>query len=249
MKVLSIGNSFSEDAQRWLHDISLCGKTKIDTTNLLIGGCTLETHIDCIKNKKAIYCLQGNRVEFIKNASVNEIIENEEFDIITVQQASGFSGRPQSYIPYLSEIVNYIKKYQPNTKLYFHKTWSYEIDSTHGDFAFYNKDQGEMTRRISDCAEMVKRLTDLPIIPVGDFIQYLRDNTKEFDYKNGGNSLCRDGFHLSFDYGRFAAAAVWHKTFTGENVNAESFLKDNPDFDKKIVNVISESLEKFSVEG
>ena len=55
MKVLSIGNSFSEDAHRWLHDISLCGETEIDTTNLLIGGCTLETHLDCVKNKKVSY--------------------------------------------------------------------------------------------------------------------------------------------------------------------------------------------------
>lgn len=249
MKVLSIGNSFSEDAQRFLHDISLCGKTKIDTTNLMIGGCTLETHLNCIKEKKSDYCLQGNGLEYIKNASANEVIENEAFDIVTVQQASGFSGRPQSYIPYLSEIVNYVKKYQGSAKLYFHKTWSYEIDSTHGHFAFYNNSQSEMTRRISDCSEMVQKLIDLPIIPVGDFIQHLRDNTKEFDYKNGGISLCRDGFHLSYDYGRFAAAAVWYKTFTSENVNAELFLKGNPDFDKNLIYIIVKNLETFISKG
>ena len=249
MKVLSIGNSCSEYAGILLHDISLCGQTKIDTNNLMIGGCTLETHLDCIKNRKVSYNFQGNSLEHINNASANEVIENETFDIVTVQQASGFSGRPQSYIPYLEEIVSYIKKYQSGAKIYFHKTWSYEIDSTHGDFAFYNKDQNEMTRRISDCAEMVQRLTGIPVIPVGDFIQYLRDNTDEFNYKNGGLSLCRDGFHLSYDYGRFAAAAVWYKTFSGEKVNAELFLKDKPDFDKKLVNIIIDNLEKFSSRG
>ena len=245
MKVLSVGNSFSEDAQHWLHEISLCGKTKIDTANLMIGGCTLETHLDCIKNKKVSYCLQGNGGEHIKNASANEAIENENFDIVTVQQASGFSGRPQSYIPYLTELVDYVKQYQPKAQIYFHKTWSYETDSTHGHFDFYNKNQAEMCRRISDCAEMVQKLTGLHVIPVGDFIQYLRENTKEFDYKNGGISLCRDGFHLSYDYGRFAAAAVWYKTFTGEKVNTELFIKDKPDFDGKLVKVISDSFEKF----
>ena len=245
MKILSIGNSFSEDAHRWLHDISLCGKTEIDTTNLVIGGCTLETHIDCIKNRKESYNLQDNGIEYIKKASANEVIENEKFDVVTVQQASGFSGRPQSYIPYLLEIVNYVKKNQPKAKLYFHKTWSYEIDSTHDHFAFYNNNQSEMTRRISDCTETVQKLTGLPIIPVGDFIQYLRDNTREFSYKDGGISLCRDGFHLSHDYGRFSAAAVWLKTLTGENVNTELFLKNQPDFDKKLINIITESLEEF----
>jgi len=246
MKVLSIGNSFSEDAGRWLHDISLCGKTKIDTTNLMIGGCTLETHLDCVKNKKVSYALQGNGLEFIRNSSANEVIENEKFDIVTVQQASGFSGRPQSYIPYLTELVDYVKKHQPKAQMFFHKTWSYEIDSTHGHFAFYNNSQDEMTRRISDCAEMVRKLTGLQIIPVGDFIQYLRENTKEFDYKYGGISLCRDGFHLSYDYGRFAAAAVWIKTLTGEIVNAEQFLKGKPDFDKKLLNVIVDALKKLA---
>lgn len=245
MKVLSIGNSFSEDAQRWLHDISLCGKTRIDTTNLMIGGCTLETHWDCIANKKSEYGLQGNALNYIRKTTANEIIENDVFDVVTVQQASGFSGRPQSYVPYLTKLLDYVGKYQPDAKLYFHKTWSYEVNATHAHFNFYNQSQAEMCRRISDCAEMVQKLTDLPIIPVGDFIQYLRDNTKEFDYKNGGISLCRDGFHLSYDYGRFAAASVWHKTFTGEKFNTELFEKGKPDFDDKLLNVITDRLEEF----
>ena len=245
MKVLSIGNSFSEDAHRWLHDISLCVGTRIDTANLIIGGCTLETHMDCIANKKTRYALQGNGGDHIRSASANEVIEGEAFDIITVQQASGYSGKPQSYIPYLTDLIAYIKKYQPNARICFHKTWSYEIDSTHDHFNFYGCSQSEMYRRIDDCAEMVQKLTGLPIIPAGDFIQYLRDNTDEFGYKNGGLSLCRDGFHLSLDYGRFAAAAVWIKAFTGENVNAEAFLKDKPDFDEKLIKVITNNIENF----
>ncbi|MBO4433136.1 MAG: DUF4886 domain-containing protein [Clostridia bacterium] len=245
MKVLSIGNSFSEDAQRWLHDISLCGDTKIDTANLMIGGCTLETHVCCIVNRKPDYILQGNGLERIGTTTANEVIEGERFDAVTVQQASGFSGRPQSYVPYLADLVSYVKRHQPKAKIYFHKTWSYETDSDHGAFASYGNDQKEMLRRISDCAETAEKLVNIPVIPVGDFIQYLRDNTDEFNYKNGGLSLCRDGFHLSYDYGRFAAAAVWYKEFTGQGVNTGQFLKDKPDFDEKLVKVITENLEEF----
>ena len=245
MKILSIGNSFSEDAHRWLHAISLVGNQKINTVNLYIGGCTLEKYCECIADKKPDYDYMGNNVERIKKASINEIIENEKFDIITIQQASGFSGKPQSYVPYIFDLVNFIKKHQPNTKIYFHKTWSYEIDSAHGDFKFYNNDQKEMFRRITDCAEMANRLLGIPIIPAGDFIQYLRENTKVFDYRNGGLSLCRDGFHLSEDYGRFAAACVWYKTFTGEIVNAEGFMKENTGFDLEIIDIIVEKLKEF----
>ena len=245
MKILSVGNSFSQDAQRWLNDIAIAGGDDIDTYNLFIGGCSLETHLDCIKNKKSDYSLEGNGGVFIRNTTANEIIEGEQFDVITVQQASAVSGMPQSYIPYLTELVNYIKKYQPGAKLYFHKTWSYEIDSTHGGFVFYNKDRGEMFRRISDCAETVEKLTGIEIIPVGDFIQYLRENTDEFNYSCGGISLCRDGFHLLETYGRFAAGAVWYKTLTDKFVNIEKFAAKNSDFDIVLLNVIIEKLRDF----
>lgn len=246
MKILSIGNSFSEDAQRWLHTISLDGNHKIDTVNLFIGGCSLEMHWDCIVNNKTDYDYMGNNIERLRKASVNEVLENEKFDIITIQQASGFSGKPQSYVPYIFDLVEFVKKYQPDAKIYFHKTWSYDIDATHGHFKFYNNDQDEMFRRITDCAEMVSKSLDIPIIPTGDFIQYLRENTEVFDYRNGGLSLCRDGFHLSETYGRFAAAAVWYKTFTGEKVKAENFVLENAGFDAEIIDIIIEKLEEFS---
>ena len=50
MNILSIGNSFSQDAQKWLHSISVANGNSFETYNLFIGGCSLETHWNCIKN-------------------------------------------------------------------------------------------------------------------------------------------------------------------------------------------------------
>ena len=102
-----------------------------------------------------------------------------------------------------------------------------------------------MFRRIHDCAEMVRRLTGAGIIPVGTFIQYLREHTAEFNYREGGISLCRDGFHLSETYGRFAAAAVWYKTFTGKCADAAKFAVQHPEFDLALLTVIIENLKKM----
>ena len=245
MKLLSIGNSFSQDAQRWLHDLAACGGETIDTFNLFIGGCSLEQHMDCIRNKKADYSLEGNGNERIRTTTANEVIENETFDVITLQQASGFSGRPQTYVPYLTELAAYVRKHQPQAKLYFHQTWSYETDSTHGHFTFYNKNQGEMFRRIADCTETAKKLIGVPVLPVGAFLQYLRENTAEFDYPNGGLSLCRDGFHLSETYGRFAAAAVWYKTLTGKDPDARTFAKTHKEFDPSLPDLIVKKMNEF----
>ena len=245
MKVLSIGNSFSEDAHMWLHLMSGFGKTKIDTVNLFIGGCALQTHYENILNKSEEYDFETNNIEKIKKMSINAALSEDEYDAITIQQASGYSGMPQTYIPYLEEIVKFVREKQPKAKLYFHKTWSYEIDSTHGHFKFYNNDQGEMTRRINDCAEMASKICDLEIIPVGDFIQYLRDNTEMFNYRNGGISLNRDGFHLSYLYGRFAASVVWYKVLTGEMVNPQEFATVHEKFETDKLKVIVKAAENF----
>ncbi len=244
MKILSIGNSFSQDAQRWLHSIAKVSGDNIDTYNLFIGGCSLETHWNCIKNNLCDYSKEGNDGKWICNTTLLDALESDQFDIVTVQQASGSSGQPQSYIPYLTDVVNFAKKYQPNAKFYFHKTWSYEKGSHHGDFVRYNHDQNEMYRRICDATAMAAKIVDLEIIPVGDVIQALRENTKEFDFKNGGLSLCRDTFHLSLDYGRFAAGATWYKSFTGKDVDLEKFVEQNPEFDINLLNTIAEQINK-----
>lgn len=247
MKVLSIGNSFSQDAHRWLHSIATVGNDNIDTYNLYIGGCTLEQHWECIQNNLRNYCKQGNDGEILCQSSVLETLQSDTFDIITLQQASGFSGKPQSYIPYLNEINEFVKKYQPTAKIYFHKTWSYEIDSNHEHFRFYNNNQKEMYRRISDSSEMVSKLIEAKIIPVGDVIQSLRENTKEFNYAGGGLSLCRDGFHLSELYGRFVAAATWYKIFTGKDVDAEKFSNQNSDFDSYLLRIITTHIKNLDL--
>lgn len=216
MKLLSIGNSFSQDAQRWLHQIAAANGFELETTNLMIGGCSLETHWRHITDGEAAYYLEHNGEDAQRMVTLEEGLLLEEWDAVTVQQVSGHSGRPQTFFPYLEELVAFVREKCPKAKLYFHQTWAYEIDSDHGDFHYYNHDQQEMHRRISDCAAMASRIIDAPILPSGPVVQYLRDNAPEFDYKNGALSLNRDGFHLSWDYGRYAAAATWFKVLSGK---------------------------------
>ena len=216
MKLLSIGNSFSQDAQEWLHKIAVANGVELETTNLMIGGCSLETHWNNMNSGEAAYYLEQNAQNMNRMINLEDALAMEDWDVITVQQASHYSGMPQTYVPYITELVAYVREKCPNAKIYFHQTWAYEIDSEHGDFPYYNRDQKEMYRRICDCAEMASRVIDAPILPSGPVVQYLRENAPEFDYKNGALSLNRDGFHLSWDYGRYAAAATWLKVLSGK---------------------------------
>ena len=243
MKILSIGNSFSQDAHRWLHSIAKADNYELDTVNLYIGGCSLETHWFNYVNDIPGYDMEGNNGGFIRKSSILEVLESGKLDVVTLQQVSSLSGRPQSYFPFLTNLVNVVRNKQSDAKIYFHKTWSYEIDSSHPSFVDYNFDQKEMYRRLCDSSEMVAKVINVPIIPTGDVIQQLRENSREFNYKSGGISLCRDGFHLSLDYGRFAAAYVWYKTLTGRKIDIEKAMTISKQFDSALIDIILKYVE------
>lgn len=245
MKVLSIGNSFSRDGQRWLHAISVTSGEVIDTFNLYIGSCSLKMHWNCIENNLCDYDKEGNDSEFICKTTILDTLKSDKFDIITLQQVSGDSGRPQTYFPYLTDILAFVKEYQPQAKICLHETWSYDIGSSHGDFKYYNFDQEEMYRRIRDANDLAGKLIGAKIIPAGDVIQYLRENTDEFNVKKGGLSLNHDGFHLTLDYGRFAAALTWYKFLTGKNADLEAFVKLNPQFNLELLRVIENGVNEI----
>ena len=56
----------------------------------------------------------------------------------------------------------------------------------------------------------------LQIIPCGAAVQNAR-NTKL------GDTLCRDGYHLNYTYGRYTAACVWYEILTGNDVRANKY--------------------------
>ena len=218
MKILSIGNSFSTDAHRWLHLLAKGNGIDMETTNLFIGGCSLQTHWENYTCNAANYELEQNGLETDRMMSIPTALAYGDWDVITVQQVSHMSGQPETYYPYLTDLVKVIRQSCPNAKLYLHQTWAYETDSQHKGFVNYDLDQKQMYDRILETTTDAAARMGAEIIPVCQTVQKLRQNVKAFDYANGGLSLCRDGFHLSYDYGRYAAAATWLRTLTGIRV-------------------------------
>ena len=129
MNVLAIGNSFSEDSMRYLHSIARADGVDLQTANLYIGGCSLERHYRNMLMGTDAYELQynGQRTGFF--VSMKEALLNRKWDVVTVQQVSSQSFNKDSYEPYISQLVEYVRKCAPKAKIYVHQTWAYEHES------------------------------------------------------------------------------------------------------------------------
>ncbi len=230
MRSLSIGNSFSQDAYGYLHQIAASLGIEWECVNLYIGGCSLEYHAENLRENRANYDLQINSASVGKQVSIREALcEMGEFDLITLQQASHFSGKPETYFPYIKELYDICRETQPNAKIVIHETWAYEIDADHGAFPDYNRDQRYMYECLRDAYTRAAEELGVDIIPCGDAVQYVRENVPEFDYKNGGLSLNKDGFHMSRHIGRCLLAYVWIEKILGADVTKSQFIPEDAD--------------------
>ena len=137
IKILAIGNSYSQDATSM---IELLDKN-IMVRNLYIGGCSLEMHYDNIKDDLKNYRYEElGAKESEENISIKKALEEENWDYVTVQQVSSKSGMKETFEPYINELIRYIKKIS-NAEIILHETWAYNNDTTHPGFINYDNNE------------------------------------------------------------------------------------------------------------
>ncbi len=225
LKVLAIGNSFSQDAvEQYLYELAKAQGDSLIIGNAYIPGCSIERHYANLKGDSALYAYRkvigGIKAEY-KKMTLKRIIQNEPWDLITFQQASQYSGKPDTYtmLPALVQQVHIFAS-TLNVQFAWHMTWAYAENFTSKRFAIYNYNQRQM---YSDIVNTM--LTVLPsigikrIIPCGTAIQLAR-----FRY---GDTLNRDGFHLNYTIGRYIAACTWCEYLTGRSVDGNSYYPES----------------------
>ena len=224
MKILSIGNSFSQDAHAYLHDAAASAGLSLDCVNLYIGGCSLERHYNNLLSGEKAYVPEYNGRAESELVSLPEMLAGERYDIVTLQQASHFSGKYETYDPYITELYGAVRKNQPHAKIYIHETWAYETDCQYPLFANYGCSQAEMYRSLREAYSRISRELGLELIPAGSCVQYFRENLPQFDYAHGGKPLTRDGFHMSIPIGRLIVALVWLEKLFGADASKSVFV-------------------------
>lgn len=239
IKLLAVGNSFTEDALFYLHDICMAAGINCKVVNLYIGGCSLKRHWENIESMKADYRYEENGVSKERYVSANEVLQEEAWDFIITQQASHDSGCEETYFPYLAKLVDYFREVCPGAEVILQKTWAYEIDSTHDRFVRYHNDQQEMYQRLSSCYQMASEKLGLRLIPSADVIQLVRIKAP-FRYELGEQSLYRDGFHMDMIYGRYLLGALFYAILFHGDIRENEFCPDGAK--KENIEVIKESI-------
>ena len=228
LRVLAIGNSFSEDAvEQYLWDLGKEAKVTFIIGNAYRGGWSLIGHWADARsravNTEYRKVVDGKRINQGKYM-LRDIITDEPWDVITLQQVSQDAGQPDTYEPGLSLMIGYVKALGVDSmKLGFHQTWAYSQDSEHKGFAKYNFNQYFMYSSIISAVDkaMQKHKNDLDFyIPSGTAIQNARTtvlaNTQTKD-KAVNRELTRDGYHLNYTLGRYIVACTWFEVLTGKS--------------------------------
>lgn len=251
LRVLLIGNSFSQNATRYLNQIAEEGGFSLRIGRAELGGCSLQRHWDSV----AVNLQDTLRGRPYKGKSLQELLSNDKWDVITIQQFSLLSGDEKTYQPYANKLFEFIKTLQPQAEVVIHQTWPYRIDAKS-----FGKIDGE--KRANSQKEMWKKsrtayrklaedLGGLRIIPVGDAFYTVAIDKRwsfkaddNFDFQNPVqpqlpeelNSLnagysWKDG-QLRFDpnhaneAGCYLAGLVWYGFLFQQNPEEISFIPE-----------------------
>ena len=235
MKILSIGNSFSQDAQRYLSQLAKADGVDIYCVNLYIGGCPLSAHYENMVNNAESYDFEicGRAAE--RKISIAEAVKMEEWDVVTLQQVSHESFNYNTYTPYIEKLAEYVRENCPKAKLVLHHTWGYEAGSerlSNVGYQSFEKMSEDIEKAYKTAADNIKADG---IIPSGKtmlklFKKWLKPH--------------RDTFHADLGYGRYAIALTWYGYLTGNDVMRNKFRDFDIPVTEKEIQIAKEAVKE-----
>jgi len=236
MKILSIGNSFSLDAQRYLHRLALGEGVQMKCVNLYIGGCSQRRHYLNMLDDCVAYDFQFNGESTGIKVSIRQALVSDNWDYITLQQASHDSAHFETYTPYIEALAAYVRKYCPKAKLLIHQTWAYETGSVKLANQNFATD-GEMFAAVEAAYNKAAALISADgIIPAGKAMLQAA--------KSGIDQIHRDTYHASLGAGRYLLALCWFQYLTGKSVTDNNFNEFDVPVTEEERNIIIKAVEE-----
>ena len=132
LKVLTVGNSFAHSLNSHLVKVvnSVPGcSIKLAYANL--PGCSLKRHWENVLKEEADENAKfyGKAMGQPAVSKLRDILKSDKWDIVTIQQASPFSWKANSFQPYADKLIGYIRNYAPTAEIVIQQTWAYRKDA------------------------------------------------------------------------------------------------------------------------
>lgn len=237
MNVLAIGNSYSQDGTRYIHELARSCDENINITNLCIGGCTLYRHFKNMHTEEKVYAHEFNGIGTGLVISLKEALLAMEWDVITIQQQSFNSTKYETFQPYLNELVAYILRFAPKAKIALQQTWGYRD----GEEKLRHYENGSVMFRDvkASYAHAAEEIHADMIIKSGEVFEGLKANGV-FDY-------FRDPIHASLGLGRYALGLMWLKTLIGKSPYEVGEIRLDEEVCKKHLEIAKKVVDSISV--
>lgn len=250
IRILKIGNSFSQNATEYLSQLAAAQGNTIVWGRAEIGGCPMQKHYDlAMKHESNPDDVAGKPYAGSTpgtKTGLREILQSQPWDIVTMQQYSLWAPDIKTYRPSAKQLSDYVRKYAPTAKIWLHETWAYRADDK-----IFKKDltQSKMYQNIHDAYETIgQEIQAEKIIPCATAFQNARkdprwqlelekdiDLTKYtfpelpkqvhalcvgYKWDTKTKKIAFDGKHCTIA-GKYLAALVWNETFFGPSTKPE----------------------------
>lgn len=218
LKILAIGNSFSIDTMHFVPTInSTVGIDNVKLSMMVIAGGSLQDHHTNYFANSDVYTQHNSQAgtttwQTQNNRTLIQAIESDDWDLITFQQGSTWSGVYPTVEPYLNDLIAEVKKRCPNpgVTIGWNSTWAFASNTTRPGWSeYYDSDQDTMYEAIMTVARNVMRDSGIDlIIPTGTTIQNLRNS----GFDSSPNEMTRDTYHIDYGAGRYACACAFFQS-------------------------------------
>lgn len=256
-----IGNSFSICVLKYMPSVAAELGCDLDLASLYIGGCPLMRHAANIaaggypdhrpylvtwnyaslQDQTAVPFASLLGGEKGDHGNIPQLLAADKWDVVTIQQASHESWKPDTYHPWADMVISAIRKHAPQAKIVVQQTWSY----CNADARICNQEtKGPGTWGI-DQLGMYERLTanyskfaaenGFDIIPTGKAVQLYRARRPVTEvaedvvgnFGKGENGVeYADTIHLNRD-GEYLQACVWTAKLFGADVTKLATVPEN----------------------
>ncbi len=184
VKLLTVGNSFSRNATRYLTNLVEAGGHKLIHQPIVVGGASMELHAKKFQDFESDPAKTNGYYSGKK--SLRQHLLAEKWDYVTIQQASIKSHNLETYQPFAGQLKDYIKQHAPQAQLMVHQTWAYRVDDPRFKVtkpkAGEPKTQAEMYEGLSKAYTTITAKLGAKRIPVGDAF-YLADTDAKWGFK------------------------------------------------------------------